>query len=71
LPKAKTDRLLALDVRLELAVVRGEPQLAERLGLDLADALARQLEALADLLEGQVAGRVDSEAHPQDLLFAR
>ena len=40
-----------LDVRLELAVEGGQAQLAERLRLDLADALAGELEALADFLE--------------------
>ena len=45
----------ALDVRLELAVERRQAELAQRLRLDLTDALARELEALADLLEREVA----------------
>ena len=56
---------------LELAVKRGQAELAQRLRLDLPDALARQLEALADLLERLVARRVDAEAHAKHLLLAR
>src|SRR5688572_19014732 len=50
---------------------RGVAQLAQRLRLDLADALARDREALADLLEREVGALADAEAHPQDLLLAR
>src|SRR5690349_13479648 len=46
-------------------------QLPERLRLDLADALARHLEVLPDLLERVVALLADAEAHPEDLLLAR
>src|SRR5438128_1659012 len=46
-------------------------QLAERLGFDLPDALARHREALPDLLEGVVGLLADAEAQPQDLLLAR
>src|SRR5262245_14722275 len=46
-------------------------ELSERLRLDLADALARHLEVLTDLLEGVVALLADAEAHPEDLLLAR
>src|SRR6476646_1879742 len=46
-------------------------QLAERLRLDLADTLARDLEVLADLFERVVALLADAEAHAQDLLLAR
>src|SRR5690606_8831845 len=45
-------------------------QLAERLGLDLADAFAGDGEVLTDLLEGVVGGLADAEAHAEDLLFA-
>ena len=38
-------------------------QLAERLGLDLADPLAGHLEVLAHLLEGVVRALADAEAH--------
>jgi len=37
-------------------------QLAQRLGLDLTDALARDIELLADFLEGVVGVHVDAEA---------
>src|SRR6188508_806068 len=47
------------------------PQLAQRLGLDLPDALARDVELLADFLERVVGIHVDTEAHAQDLGFAR
>src|SRR6201995_1601417 len=47
------------------------PQLAERLGLDLTDALAGDREALADFLERVLAAVADAEAHLDDLLLAR
>src|SRR5262252_5408367 len=55
----------------QLARARRLAQLAERLCLDLADALARHAEDLADLLEGMIAGAADPEAHAQDALLAR
>src|SRR3979411_2805712 len=63
--------LLAVDEALELLRPARVPQLAERLGLDLPDALAGHLEVLADLLEGVIALLADAEAHAQDLLLAR
>jgi hypothetical protein len=45
-------------------------ELAERLRLDLADALAGDGELLADLLEGVVGVHADAEAHPEDALLA-
>src|SRR5512133_202426 len=63
--------LLALDEALQPFRPRGVPELPERLRLDLADALARHLEVLADLLERVVALLPDAEAHPEDLLLAR
>src|SRR5262249_10113886 len=50
---------------------RGVAELAQRLGFDLTDALARDLEVLTDLLEGVVALFADAETHPEDLLLAR
>src|SRR2546426_12599126 len=47
------------------------PQLSERLGLDLPDALARDREALAHFFERVLAAVTDAEAHLDDLLFAR
>src|SRR5216684_5613128 len=46
-------------------------ELAQRLGLDLADALARQRELLADLLQRVVLVHADAEAHADDTLLAR
>src|SRR5829696_8663195 len=60
-----------LDERLEALAARRVAQLAERLGLDLTDALPRHLEVLTDLLERVVGLLADAEPHPQDLLLAR
>ena len=46
-------------------------QLAQGLGLDLADAFARDVELLADLLERVRLAVGQTEAHPQHLLLAR
>src|SRR5438094_7292939 len=46
-------------------------QLAERLRFDLADALARDREALTDLFERVLAAVADAEPHLDDFLFAR
>src|SRR5258705_4907892 len=44
-------------------------QLAERLGLDLTDALARHRESLAHFLEDVLALLADAEAEAEDLLL--
>ena len=46
-------------------------QLAQRLGLDLADALARDVKFLADLLERMRLAVDQTEAHAKHLLLAR
>src|SRR5947207_4105150 len=46
-------------------------ELAQRLGLDLADALAGHRELLADLFQGVVGVHADAEAHAKDPLLAR
>src|SRR5437016_9603493 len=46
-------------------------ELAQRLRLDLADALARDPEARPDLLERVVSALPDAKAQPQHLLLAR
>src|SRR6185436_20976822 len=46
-------------------------QLAQRLRLDLADALARHRELLADLLQRVIGVHADAEAHAQHALLAR
>src|SRR4029453_11424178 len=53
------------------ATAAGMLQLAQRLGLDLADALAGHRELLADLLEGVVGVHADAETHAQHALLAR
>src|SRR5262245_18837322 len=47
------------------------PQLAQRLRFDLPDALARDREALADLLERVLAAVADAEPHLDHLLLTR
>ena len=49
----------------------GVAQFAQRLGFDLADALARDREVLADFFERVLAAVLQAEAHLDDLLFAR
>src|SRR5262249_55469225 len=61
----------ALEERLELARARRVAQLAQGLGLDLADALAGDREALPDFLERVLAAVAEAEAHLDDLLLAR
>src|ERR1700677_2581173 len=46
-------------------------KLAQCLRLYLADAFARDVELLADLLEGVIGIHVDAEAHAQHLRFSR
>src|SRR4029453_19418256 len=61
----------ALQERLQLARPRRVAQLPQRLGLDLADALAGDREALADLLQRVLGAVAQAEAHLDDLLLAR
>src|SRR4029078_10643318 len=60
-----------LDEGLQALAARRGAQLSQRLALDLSDALARDLEVLADLLEGVVGLLADAEAHAEGLLLAR
>src|SRR6185437_608012 len=55
----------------ELARAARVLELPERLGFDLADALARHRELLADFFERVVGVHADAEAHPEDALLAR
>src|SRR5688572_31116650 len=50
---------------------RRVPELAQRLGFYLADALAGDVELLADLLQRVVGVHFDAEAHAQHLSLAR
>ncbi len=47
------------------------PQLAQRLVLDLADALASHVKGPTDLFEGVLGTITDAEAQFQNLFFAR
>src|SRR2546425_2868827 len=62
---------LILYESLEVPSAQRVSQLAQRLGLDLPDALARHGEALADLLEGVLAFLTDAEPEAEDLLLLR
>src|SRR6266542_7164940 len=55
----------------ELLGARGMAELAERLGLDLPDALARDREVLPHLFERVLAAVREPEPEAQDLLLAR
>src|SRR2546425_10445107 len=55
----------------ELLRARWVPELAQGFGLDLADALPRDGEVLADLLQRVLAAVGQAEAQPQHLLLAR
>src|ERR1700686_693013 len=55
----------------ELAAARRMPELAQRFGFNLTDALAGDGEALADLFERVLAAVPDTEPHLDHLLFAR
>src|SRR5688500_16426613 len=61
----------SLQDRTQLPASRGVTQLAQRLRLDLADALARDREALAHFFERVLAAVADAEPHLDDLLLAR
>src|SRR5690606_37625954 len=62
---------LAFEEALELVSPTRVTQLAQRLGLDLADPLAGDVELLADFLQRVVGAHLDAEAHPQHLRFER
>ena len=47
------------------------PQLAQRLGFNLPDALSCDREYLADFLERMLAAVIQTESHPDDALLAR
>src|SRR5207249_11602004 len=70
-PPPPVHERLILDEGLEVAPAQRVAQLAERLGLDLPDALARHREALADLFERVLPLFADAEPEAQDLLLLR
>src|SRR2546426_12414442 len=55
----------------ELLRARWVPELAQRLGLDLSDALAGDPEGLPDLLQRVLATVGQAQAEPQHLLLDR
>src|SRR5437870_12120686 len=55
----------------ELLRARRVPELSQRLGLDLSDALAGDREVLPDLLQRVLAAVGEAEAEPQHLLLTR
>src|SRR6266498_2162704 len=57
--------------RLQLLGPRRMPKLAQRLRLDLPDALTGDVEGATDLLERVLGSVADAEPHLQDLLLAR
>src|SRR5690606_35501649 len=63
--------LPSLEERPETTAARRVAQLAQRLGLDLPDALAGDREALADFLERVLRAVADAEPHLDDALLAR
>src|ERR1700691_3268027 len=68
---AKLHFLDAFHKRFQLAAAAGMTQLAQRLGFDLADALAGYLEALADFFQRVLGAVFQAETHLDDTLFAR
>ena len=69
-PMSATD-LLEVEEAAQLLRAARMAQLAQRLGLDLADALAGDVELLADFFQRVVGVHVDAEAHAQHLGLAR
>src|SRR5690606_41914811 len=58
-PRSDSDQSVDVEEAAELLGARRVAQLAQRLGLDLADPLAGDVELLADLFEGVVGVHVD------------
>src|SRR6202000_551660 len=61
--------VLLVEEGAQMLASRRVAQLAQRLGFDLTNPLAGDIELLADFLEGVVGIHVDAEAHAQDLGF--
>src|SRR3546814_14622897 len=59
--------VLLVEEGAQMLASRRVAQLAQRLGFDLTDSLAGDIELLADFLEGVVGVHVDAEAHAQYL----
>jgi hypothetical protein len=65
------ERLPSFEERLQAPAAGRMAQLAQRLRLDLPDALARDREALADLFERVLGALADAEAHLDHTLLTR
>src|SRR6266446_6033857 len=63
--------VLIIQEAAQLAAAARVLELAQRLGLDLADALARHRELLADLFQRVVLVHADAEAHAENAFLAR
>ena len=70
-PRYELQLLDTLNKRPQLPAPARMPQLAQRLRLDLPDALARHLEALPHLFQRVLGAVFQAEAHLDDALFAR
>ena len=62
---------LAFVVAAQMLAAHGMPELAQGLGLDLANALTRDVKELADLFQSMVGLLTQAEALAQHLLLAR
>src|ERR1700739_860620 len=70
-PRRCLHLLDAFDKRLQLARPRRMPQLAQRLGFDLPNAFARDLEALSHLFQRVLRAVLQPKAHLDNALFPR
>src|SRR5205807_8392787 len=68
--RLRTAACRPIEVAPQLAAVGGVAQLAERLGLDLADALARDAELAPDLLQRAEAAVLQAVAQLDDAALA-
>src|ERR1700723_1912428 len=62
---------LVIEERAKFAAPAGMLQLAQRLRLDLTNALSRHRELLADFLQRVVGVHADAKAHAQNAFLAR
>src|SRR5690606_5808513 len=65
------DKILSVQKASQFSGTAWEFELAQGFGLDLADALAGDVELLADLFQRMVGVHADAKTHTQDSLFPR